>query len=85
MKALGWKIWAGALAVMGAVLGLLKLRGDWHKAQAEKARTRAVTAEKRYDHKEAVTTADREAAQKGDELVRDAVSKARSGDRTHFE
>lgn len=75
-----------ALGILAAILGALALksRGDKYKAQAEQKGQAVAAAEAQRDAVIRANEAAHAASEIGQEEVENAVSKAKTGDRSHF-
>lgn len=84
------KVWAlaavGILAgVLYALLGITKRQRDKAREESERQERRAETAEARNQQRQQADKASQTAKEEGDKRVQEAVDRARTGRRDHFE
>lgn len=84
-----WKYLAAAGAGIAAglwfLLQLTQRQRDRARLQAERQKRRAATAEQRIDQRRQADQASRQAKEEGDANVQEAIDRARTGRRDHFE
>lgn len=82
-----WLYGAVGLVIAGlvAALKIVGLQRDNAKRKAEAEATRADTAEKRIEQRQKADTASSAAKEEGEKNVQEAVDRARTGKRDHFE
>lgn len=73
------------IAALVAALKIVGLQRDNAKRKAEAEATRADTAEKRIEQRQKADTASSTAKEEGEKNVQEAVDRARTGKRDHFE
>lgn len=82
-----WLYGAVGLVIAGlvAALKIVGLQRDNAKRKSEAEATRADTAEKRIEQRHKADTASSTAKEEGEKNVQEAVDRARTGKRDHFE
>ncbi len=76
---------AGVIGVLAALLKITQIQRDNARREAEIAKQQAETLEARIKQRQAAEEASAKAKAEGDKLVQEAVERARSGRRDHFE